>query len=282
MQWWQRLGIWFVRTKFKLLSPISKRKAAEQAFRLFCTPQNRVKKPLTTLFKNAEQLEFSLDGYIIRGYRWNHPSSEGKIIQILHGFESGVVNFERYIEPLISKGYTVLAFDAPAHGRSSGKQLTVVNYINMVKQVNNMYGPVTAYIAHSFGGLSLSLALEEMPHDSHQKIVLIAPAAETTTAIDRFFQPLRLDKKVRAAFDQIIEETGGHPPSWYSVKRAAANIRAQVLFLQDKDDELTPLHDIAPIMDAKYPNFRFIISDGLGHRRIYRDDRSVAAIMEFL
>ena len=110
----------------------------------------------------------------------------------------------------------------------------------------------------------------------------MAPATETNTAADNFFKFLKLDKEVRREFDTLITEMGGHPPEWYSVARAASNIKAQVLFLQDRNDEMTPLSDVKPIMDKNYPNFHFIISEGLGHRRIYRDNKSVKAVIDFL
>ena len=276
----KRLVLKYIRTKFKLLSSISKRKAAEKAFELFCTPQFRVTKNLPPIFKISENIEFPLEGNTVRGYRWNHPST--KKVLILHGFESSVINFEKYIEPLIRKGYEVLAFDAPAHGRSSGKTITVVTYKNMVHHIWNNYGPIDSFITHSFGGLTLSLALEEISHDATTRIVLIAPAAETKTAIDNFFTLLRLGDGVRNEFDKIIEEQGGKPPGWYSVARIASKLKGQVLFLQDKEDSLTPLSDVKPIMDKNYPNFRFVISKGLGHRKIYRHEESFKTIMEFL
>jgi pimeloyl-ACP methyl ester carboxylesterase len=111
---------------------------------------------------------------------------------------------------------------------------------------------------------------------------LIAPATETKTAVDNFFKFLKLDKEVRREFDKLITELGGKPPGWYSISRAAKNIKAQVLFLQDTNDEMTPLSDVEPIMEKNYPNFHFIISEGLGHRRIYRDNKSLKAIIDFL
>jgi hypothetical protein len=87
---------------------------------------------------------------------------------------------------------------------------------------------------------------------------------------------------VKSEFEQLIVEANGKPLSWYSVARAAAGIRAQVLFLQDKQDDQTPLKDVEPIIKKRYPNFRFIISDGLGHRRIYKDASTIRTIMEFL
>jgi len=201
---------------------------------------------------------------------------------ILHGFESSVVNFEKYASALINKRYEVLAFDAPAHGRSTGKTINVITYKNMIHYIWNHFGPIDAFIAHSFGGLSLCLALEEISHSHSTRMVLIAPAAETKTAIDNFFRFIKLDSGVRKEFDQLITQIGGRPPEWYSVARAASHLKAQVLFLQDKDDFMTPLSDVEPIMNRNYPNFQFIISGGLGHRRIYRDDQSLEKIMEFL
>jgi pimeloyl-ACP methyl ester carboxylesterase len=275
----KRLVLQYVRTKFKLLSSISKRKAAEKAFELFCTPQFRTKKALPSIFQKSEKTGFSFQGNVVRGYRWN-PSEKKALI--LHGFESSVTNFEKYIEPLIGKGYEVLAFDAPAHGRSSGKTINAVTYKDLVCYLWDHYGPIDAFLTHSFGGLALCLALEEIPQSASMKIVLIAPAAETKTAVDHFFKLLKLDDGVRQKFNAIIEETGGHPAEWYSVVRVAPKIRGQVLFLQDKDDHMTPLSDVKPIMEEHYPNFHFVISEGLGHRKIYRDERSLKKIMEFL
>ena len=276
----KRLAIKYVRTKFKILSSLSKKKAAEKAFQLFCTPQSRNEKALPPVFEKAEKLRFSFEGNLVRGYRWNHPSE--KKILILHGFESSVINFDRYIKPLIKKGYEVLAFDAPAHGRSSGKTINVLMYKNLVHHIHKSYGPVQSFIAHSFGGLAVSLFLEETEHDETYKLVLIAPATETKTAADNFFKFLKLDGEVRKEFDDLIAEISGHKPEWFSVARAASHIKAQVLFLQDTEDDMTPLSDVKPIMDKNYSNFHFIISEGLGHRRIYRDNNSFKAIIDFL
>lgn len=275
------LVINLVRTKFKVLSKLSKKKAAEQAFDLFVTPQSRVRKSPSIILKKAEQLTLDYHGLKTYGYRWNHKNGEQKVL-ILHGHESSAVNFDHYVLPLAKKGYEVVAFDAPAHGKSDGTKIHAVDYKSFILQVNKEYGPFTNFISHSFGGLALSLALEEMPHDEIWKVVLIAPATESTTAIDNFFQFLKLDEEVRIEFDEIITAANNQPPSWYSVSRAAENIRAQVLFLQDKQDQLTPLSDVQPIIEKKYPNFHFIISDGLGHRDIYKDKSSLKAIVDFL
>ena len=276
----QRVVIKYIRTKFKLLSAISKRKSAEKAFQLFCTPQRRTRKKLPSLFLKAEKLNFKFIKTKIRGYRWNHKS--GKKVLILHGYESSVVNFEMYIKPLMGKGYEVVAFDAPAHGRSGGKMINVLQYRDFILHVEKEFGPFDGFIAHSLGGLSLGIALESMPNAESKKAVLIAPATETMTAINAFFKFMQLDDDVRTEFDLIIEEQSSYKPQWFSVARAAQNIKASVLWLHDEEDKLTPLSDVKPVIDKSYPNFQFLISKGLGHRQIYKDIKSANAIIDFL
>lgn len=276
----QRLALRYIRTKFKFLSAISKKKAAEKAFELFCTPQSRNKKKLPKIFEEAEKLHFEIDGNTVRGWRFNHPAK--RKVLILHGYESSVINFDRYVKPLIKKGYEVLAFDAPAHGKSSGKKITAPLYKAMIKKINKLYGPVQSYIAHSFGGLAVSLALEEISHTIDYKLVLIAPATETTTAIDSFFHFLQIDPSVKPEFEKLIVKRGGVSSEWYSIKRAMKHIRAKVRWFQDEDDDTTPLSDVLKVKDQNYPNIEFVITKGLGHRRIYRDNKVCKSIVEFL
>ena len=276
----KRLALQYVQTRFRLLSKVSKKKAAEEAFKLFTTPQSRVKKEPPAVFKKAEKLSFDFGGITIRGFRFAHPSE--KKLLILHGFESSVLNFDAYINPLLKKGYEILAFDAPAHGISGGRQINALDYKNFILHIVKIYGPVRSFLTHSFGGLALGLALDEVPHDESWKAVFIAPATESTRAAEHFEKITGIDSDVKKEFEALVEQANNQPLSWYSVARAAAAIKAQVLFLQDKQDFITPLADVQPIIDKGYANFRFVISDGLGHSKIYRDKSTVQTIVDFL
>ncbi len=282
----QRLALRYYRTKFSLIAAVSKKKAAEKAFALFCTPQARNKKALPKIFEQGEPLRFRLEGIQIQGWRWvpkedGLPAS-GKKAMICHGFESSVINFDRYIKPLLKKGYEVLAFDAPAHGRSGGKQINAPLYKQLILEVNKKYGPVHAFMAHSFGGLALSLALEEISHTSDHKMVLIAPATETVTAANTFFKFLQLDPAIRVEFDRLIIMRSGVSIDWFSIRRAMKNIRAAVLWVHDEDDDITPLSDALKIKEDGHQQVQFLITQGLGHRRIYRDNKVTKAIIDFL
>lgn len=276
----QRIAISYYRLKLKAISLISTRKAAELAVELFSTPPGTFREPLTKLFDESEKLEFDLDGKTVTGYRWNY-GGQRKVL-IIHGFNSSVVKFERYVLPLVGKGYEVLAFDAPAHGYSSGKTLNVVEFKEMIKTIHVKYGPVNSFMGHSFGGLAISLAIEEIVHDEDSRVVLIAPATESSFAMEYFFELMKVSKAVQKEFNEQVIRLGQKPLEWFSVSRAVENIKAKILWCHDVGDRITPFADAKKVKDKNYPNIEFLITDGLGHRRIYRDKKVVNAIIDFL
>lgn len=276
----QKIAVGYMRTKFRILTAISKKMAAEKAFDLFCTPQSRNKKKLPKIFEEAEQIQFRFENQQITGYRWNHPAE--RKLMIIHGFESSVINFDRYIKPLTSKGYEVLAMDAPAHGRSTGKTINAVIYKDLIRHIYREYGPIQSFLAHSLGGLALCLALEEIKHDQNYRVVLIAPATETATAIDHFFQFLQLNNALRKEFEKRIIKLGGNPAEWYSIRRALQNIRAKVLWFHDEEDNITLLTDAMKVKEENLSNVEFVITKGLGHQKIYRDNKVSSAVIDFL
>ena len=141
----QKLAIGYIRTKFRFLTIVSKRMAAEKAFELFCTPFMQSAARTPAIFEQAEALQFELNGLKVNGFRWNvcQPTT----ILILHGFSSSAYKFHAYIAPLMEKGYQVIAFDAPAHGSSEGNTINAVQYSEMIGRVVELYGPIKGYIS---------------------------------------------------------------------------------------------------------------------------------------
>jgi len=276
----QKIAIAYIRTRLALLSVFSKKKAAQRTYELFCTPLKKVRQPLSPLFEQAEPCSITVKGITIKGFRWNKGGHTR--VQLVHGFESASQNFEVYIRAFIDKGYEVLAFDAPAHGVSGGLQITLALYIDAIRAVYQAYGPVQSFLAHSFGGLALVHFLETLPAESSFRLALVAPATEAVTAIDNFFTLLQLDGEVRTAFDAIVRSKDNVDPSHFSIPRAIAHIHYPVLWVHDKNDTVTPLADVQPVIDKQYPDVHFFITEGFGHRRIYREKSVVEAITAFL
>ena len=277
----QKIALRYVRIKFKMLALVSKRLTAEKAFDLFCTPYPKSTFRTPSIFEKAEHLNFNLKGIKIRGFRWN--ADQSKKVLILHGFGSAAHKFHAYISPLIAKGYEVLAFDAPAHGNSEGTRTNAMQYCEMIDEIIKLYGPINSFIAHSFGGMAVSLAIEKIPDNSHLKLVLIAPATETASAVEAAFKILHLkDNEVKLQFHKIILEKSGQQTEWFSINRAMQNISASVLWIHDEEDDITPYVDVLQIKEKNLPNIRFIVTKELGHKKIYSDASVKKEVINFL
>ncbi len=275
----QQLVIFYLRAKLNIMAAISTKWAVKTAFKIFSTPYRKPRSVAPPVFEKSSEIKLRVNGLNLYGYAWQTDRTN-KIL-ILHGFESRAYNFDRYVQPLLKAGYGVYAMDAQAHGKSEGKTITVPEYVDMLRELEKQTGKFIGYMAHSFGGLAISL-YKEQERDHLSKIVLIAPATETSSAINLFVRFFRLSSAMKEGINDYILKKSGKTTDYYSVKRAMLQIANPVLWIHDEDDDITPIEDIKPLLDKQPENIEFMITHGLGHRKIYKDNNVVKKIISFL
>jgi len=275
----QKLTLFSLKSSIKIASFFSSQWGASVAFNIFCTPYRKPRNVAPPIFEQAKTLSVQVEGLAIHGYQWN-PESDKKIL-ILHGFESRAYNFDRYVTPLLNKGYGVVAMDGKAHGNSEGKTTTAPEYAAMIKVLEEKLGKFEGFISHSFGGIALCL-YQENHNNPAAKMVLIAPATETQSAIDLFSRFFGLNAKIRESIYAFIKKKSGNDISHYSINRIAPKLTNPILWIHDKDDDITPLSDLKPLLELSPANIEFMITEGLGHRKIYKDTAVIKRIIDFI
>lgn len=278
----QRLLIGYYKTRIKTIGFVSPRKAAERAWKLFCTPYpGKAPKKIPPVFASAAALSFDLDGIPIRGFRWEASEPGAKKILLIHGFSSYSYKFEKYIAPLQQLGFEILAFDAPAHGLSGGKTINAYIYKQAILKFDSIFGPIHGFLGHSLGGLAASLAFEELTGNLQKKLVLVAPATETYRTIQDFLTLFSVENKTKEAFIRLTNELTEHPISYYSVSRVVKEISSPVLWVHDKQDTICSFEDVKPLLNAGLPHVQFLITEQLGHNKIYKNPMVCDAIVRF-
>ena len=282
MNFFQRVIINYYKTKLNTLGAVSPAKAAEAAFKLFCTPYHgKPKREAPPVFHKAAKISFVFKTYTIRGFHWTPLQPVGKKVLICHGFDSCCYKFEAYVEPLLRAGFDVFAFDAPGHGISDGTTINSLLYRDLIIEINTLYGSFDSIIAHSLGGLATSLVAEKLQL-TQTKLVLIAPAVEAVTATEHFFSLIPLQEKIRTVFYKHIESLGGQPITWYSVSRAVQTFATPILWFHDKKDLICPYTDTLPVQHLGLQNITFITTSGLGHSQIYRNAQVQKQVVDFI
>ena len=280
----ERMYLQFLRTKFKTLGLLSPIVAAKFAFDLFSTPYPKFKKrKAPAIFNQAKNLKVAVaDGIHVNGFEWNANKPNGKTILIAHGYASHIYKFEQYIQPLLKEGFRVLGFDAPAHGLSEGKQINALIYKDAIEHIIKVCGPIDHFVGHSLGGLTLSLIAEQIENPSKHKFVLIAPATKTTTTLNGFFQMMHLSSEIKAAFMEELKKRTEFPVTYFEADRAIEKFSGPLLWVHDEGDRVCPYKDLVNFKNNAPNNVQFLITNGLGHNKVYKTQEVIDKIVSFL
>lgn len=280
----ERIYLQYLRTKFKTLSKLAPATAGRMAFDLFCTPYPKYKKrKAPAIFNHARNLTVVMkDKTKIKGFEWQSNSPNGQTVLIAHGYASFAYKFEHYITPLLKMGYRVLAFDAPGHGQSEGKHINVVVYQEAIEQIMQQCGPVNHFIGHSLGALTLSMIAEQIDRPNERKFVLIAPATKTTTTFDNFFKMMHFNQVTKDAFINQVLSLTVHKVEYFASDRALANYKGPLLWVHDQEDLVCPYKDLEEFQKNAPNNVEFLITNGLGHNKVYKTAEVLDQIMAFL
>lgn len=280
----ERVYLQYLRTKFKTIGMMSPTVAGKIAFDLFCTPYPKYKKrKAPAIFHQANKISLTVaDQTLIKGYHWTSPHPNGKTVLIVHGYASYFYKFEQYIAPLLKAGFAVIGFDAPGHGRSEGKYINVLIYKDAIEHIIKAYGPIDHFMGHSLGGLTLSLFAESIPNGEAHKFVLIAPATKTSTTFDNYFQMMHFSKEIQTAFLDQLKKRTALPLSYFEADRAIENFKGPLLWVHDKGDRVCPYKDLENFIQKAPDNIKFLITNGLGHNKVYKTPSVIDQIIAFL
>jgi len=280
----ERVYLQYLRTKFKTIGMMSPTRAGKIAFDIFCTPFPKYKKrKAPAIFHQAANITVQVNNTTtLKGFEWQPATPNGKTVLIVHGYASYFYKFEQYIQPLLKEGFKVIGFDAPGHGRSEGKYINVLIYKEAIEQIIKVHGPIDHFMGHSLGGITLALIAETIPHPEKHKFVLIAPATKTSTTFDNYFKMMHFSKDIQNAFLAQLKQISPLPISYFEADRAIENYKGQLLWVHDKGDRVCPYKDLENFMQKAPPNVKFLITNGLGHNKVYKTPSVIDEIVHFL
>jgi pimeloyl-ACP methyl ester carboxylesterase len=270
----------FVRGSFRLLRVLPRSLSARWAERVFLTP------PRQTRSRSERALLASARYRRIRGpkgeiatWRWG----KGPAILLVHGWGGHAARLGRFVAPLEAAGFSVIAFDAPAHARSSGKVCDLADFVRAIKAVARAAardgGPVVGIIGHSLGAAAAALAMRRGLRVN--AAVLLAPISDPEEYTRRFASLCRIPEDVHESLkDRLVRR---QKMSWKKLHLASrpGPARAPMLIFHDRRDAKVPQrHGLA--IARTWPETDFVATSGLGHHKILRDPEVVARSVEFL
>lgn len=208
-----------------------------------------------------------------------HWSGKGPKIVLVHGWSSRATNFYEIIEKLILLDYNVYAFDAVAHGESKGIITNIPELIKTLEELIQEWGPVEAILGHSGGGFASAYVVAQNPRI--KKLILISPFNKVTDVFEKYFEMIQLGEKARLLMIGYFTKLTGKKVQELSGELSAQAIRAKTLVIHDRNDKEVQVEDSIDIA-KNLKNGQLILTEGLGHRRILRDEMVINKLVNFL
>jgi pimeloyl-ACP methyl ester carboxylesterase len=208
-----------------------------------------------------------------------HWSGKGPKIVLVHGWSSRATNFYEIIEKLTLSDYDVYAFDAVAHGESKGIITNIPELIKTLEELVQEWGPVEAILGHSGGGFASAYVVAENPQI--KKLILISPFNKVTDVFKKYFEMIQLGEKARLLMIGYFTKLTGKKVQELSGELSAQAIRAKTLVIHDRNDKEVQVEDSIDIA-KNLKNGQLILTEGLGHRRILRDEMVINKLVNFL
>lgn len=267
-----------VRWIFPKLEVVAPYLAHQYFIKIFFTPlKYSIPEKEKEMLAKADFFKISAAGLNIRCYSWGR----GPVILLLHGWAGRPTQFRKFIEALVAAGYRVVGFDGPAHGKSDGKKTNIMEFEETLKNLYQKVGTPEAIIAHSFGGAAVLFAA--MRGLEVKKLINIASPTIGDEIINTYLRAINGSASTGAFFKKWIVQKFGKPfdefTSLYFIQRLKQEI--DLLLVHDEDDKEVFLEH-ALELKKHYPKARLLITKGLGHTRILKDEQVIAHCVTFI
>ena len=263
----------------KLLQFISPKLAMLFAAKLFGTPfKHKIPKREFYMNENSTQTKVLISEINKEIVVYQYGNSNKKVL-LVHGWSGRGTQLYKIADELLKNGYSTISFDAPAHGKSSGKTTLMPDFIASIHQLNTQFGGFEFVIGHSLGGMATLNALKEGL--KIKKAVVIGSGNKVLDIFADFISKLKLSKKVLNLLVLYFEKKASKTMDSLSAYIVSKEITVPVLIIHDNKDDEIPV-ECAYEIHKNLKGSELLITEKLGHRKILGDKVVIEKIINYL
>jgi pimeloyl-ACP methyl ester carboxylesterase len=263
---------------------ISPRAAGAAAYALFCRPPGH-KKPNPAqqdVMDTATLGELSVAGKSVVTYRWG--SGERPVL-LVHGWGSDASRLTALVGPLQRRGFTPVSFDAPGHGRSGGKTTMILEFREIIRQLQEDLGVFSGIVGYSFGSMCSFFAVREGIRTDC--LISLAGVSRFDHLVTGFVDQLGVRPVFEAELRRRVETQLF--PTEHDIWNRFSSLWEpdqldvdQILVVHDKADRRAGVEQAYELTGAYGPRVQLLITEGLSHRKVTTDPAVIDRIAGFI
>lgn len=252
----------------------------KKVYQAFFTPtQYEVKSTDREVIASGNTYRVPFGGGELAVTAWGNS---GSAVLLMHGWGGARAQMTGFVQPLLSAGYRVAAYDQPAHGESDGKTTNLLEIAPTMELIEKREGKFDAIIAHSFGTLITSYALVNLGFPPPSRLVYFGAFNRLLDSLPRFQLLANLPDEIIHALREMIYDNFGRGLLDAIVNESlSSQIDIPALMFHDTGDNVTPISDSRDIANA-WKHARLVETTGLGHRGALQSKEIHDQVIRFL
>ena len=263
----------------KILTAISPFLASRFAAKLFLTPfRYKLPEREKEMDRESRQHKVTLPDIGREIVVYEYGDAPKKIL-LSHGWSGRGTQLAVMAKKLRKVGFSVVSFDAPAHGKAPGKTSMMPHFVAAIQYLDQNYGPFEAAIGHSLGGMASLKAVSEGL--KIKKLVIIGTANSITHITREFTQNMKMNDAVANKMKEYFDKKFGVDMDTFSGAVSAEGVDIPTLVVHDEEDVDVHVSSAYEIHE-KLDNSELLITKNLGHRRILGNSEVIQKIIAFL
>lgn len=275
------LSVKALRVYFQSMGGLFPTVAAKQALDLFFTPRkSKVKEFKKKILNMGIPISFMHNNEDLHGFKWG---TGDKNVLLIHGWEGNSASLGGFVPGLVKSGYSVYAFDGPAHGAHKAVKTNMIDFGKAIIDIMIQLETVDTIIAHSFGGSSIVYTLAK--HENRKSVsnlIMVASPTRINNVISRFAKYLNISKEIEhIMIDRIMKQTDAKFEDFDLANYANNADIDRVLIMHDNKDVVVPIGDAHHLL-KNWPKAKLKTFNNLGHNEILWNENVHNEVLNFL
>ncbi|NML42448.1 alpha/beta hydrolase [Ramlibacter sp. G-1-2-2] len=208
--------------------------------------------------------------------------SNAPLALLVHGWGGHAGQLRALAEALLQQGLQPVLLEMPAHGRSAGLASNLPQFARAIEytasRLRQQGHELRLLAAHSLGANAAAFAASRgLPVE---RMALLAPPASPREYTRYFAHVFGLSETTRSAMQKRIEEREAILMPSFEPASVGPRIDVPVLVVHDRGDRVNPFRD-GQAFAAAIAGARLVATDGLGHRKMLREESVIAEVLAF-
>lgn len=234
----------------------------------FWVPPRRPDGIETRISQLSKKTQIQFGELVIPVYEWSKPNSLRTVL-FLHGWGGAGTQVGYFVQELVSAGCRVISFDAPGHGKASGRSTTVNQIADVAHDIAQTISGELVIVGHSVGALAACHTASRLGCRVH-KVALLAPIYSFDTLLSVFAEMTGADERVKKYIQRRTEQRYGVPWMQSSGEQVVNGLTPMALILNDEQDPRTPREHMEKLASG-FVTSQHETFEKVGHYRILRD-----------